>query len=430
MIENLRISLRGIWSHKLRSLLTMLGIIIGIAAIISIVSTIEGTNEQIKRNLVGSGTNAVAVIATLDGNSLEYGIDNLPVGTPMFDEDVKQELTGIDGATRAAFYRKLNYAPNVYFLNTSLDSAAIAGIDEDYLETAGLSVIAGRGITAHDMSGQRICLIDKSVVRAAFNGVNPLGKTIDIAGEPFVVAGVVAPTSRFEPTIESISDYYMYENTGGGTIYIPNTLWPTISKYDVPMSALVRAASTDDMGKVGKKAADLLNKKIGANTQASPKEQDEKSESGSGLSYQAVDVTEQTRKLQQLASSTNAMLIGVASISLIVGGIGVMNIMLVSVTERTREIGLKKALGARRRTILIQFLTEAVMLSGIGGLFGVIVGFILSHVISALAGLPVVISAPAVLVAVAFSMVVGVVFGIMPSMKAARLSPIDALRYE
>lgn len=124
------------------------------------------------------------------------------------------------------------------------------------------------------------------------------------------------------------------------------------------------------------------------------------------------------------------MLIGVASISLIVGGIGVMNIMLVSVTERTREIGLKKALGARRRTILIQFLTEAVMLSGIGGLFGVIVGFILSHVISALAGLPVVISAPAVLVAVAFSMVVGVVFGIMPSMKAARLSPIDALRYE
>ena len=107
-----------------------------------------------------------------------------------------------------------------------------------------------------------------------------------------------------------------------------------------------------------------------------------------------------------------------------------MNIMLVSVTERTREIGLKKALGARRRTILIQFLTEAVMLSGIGGLFGVIVGFILSHVISALAGLPVVISAPAVLVAVVFSMVVGVVFGIMPSMKAARLSPIDALRYE
>ncbi|ERI04334.1 ABC transporter permease [Atopobium sp. oral taxon 810] len=430
MIENLRISLRGIWSHKLRSLLTMLGIIIGIAAIISIVSTIEGTNEQIKRNLVGSGTNAVAIIATLDGNSLEYGIDNLPVGTPMLDEDVKQELTGIDGATRASFYRKLNYAPDVYFLNTSLDSTAIAGIDEDYLETAGLSIIAGRGIAAHDMSGQRICLIDKSVLRAAFNGVNPLGKTIDIAGEPFVVAGVVAPTSNFEPTIETISDYYMYANTGGGVIYIPNTLWPTISKYDVPMSALVRAASTDDMGRVGKKAADLLNKKVGANTQATPKEKDEKNGSGGGLSYQAVDVTEQTRKLQQLASSTNAMLIGVASISLIVGGIGVMNIMLVSVTERTREIGLKKALGARRRTILIQFLTEAVMLSGIGGLFGVIVGFILSHVISALAGLPVVISAPAVLVAVAFSMVVGVVFGIMPSMKAARLNPIDALRYE
>lgn len=429
MIENLRISLRGIWSHKLRSLLTMLGIIIGIAAIISIVSTIEGTNEQIKRNLVGSGTNAVAVTATINGETIEYGVNSIPAGLPVLDTSVKKELTDIDGALRASFYRKLAMTPSMYYLNTSLDSTAVVGIDEDYLETAGLSVIAGRGIAAHDMAGQQICLIDKTVIQTAFNGVDPLGKTIEIAGEPFVVVGVVAPTSHFEPTIESVSDYYMYVNFSGGAVYIPGTLWPAISKYDVPVSALVRAATTDDMGRVGKKAADLLNEKVGAPTQASPQNQEEAS-AKQGLSYQAVDVTEQTQKLQQLASSTNAMLIGVASISLIVGGIGVMNIMLVSVTERTREIGLKKALGARRRTILLQFLTEAVMLSGIGGLLGVLVGFIMSRAIAALAGLPVVISIPAVLVAVAFSMVVGIVFGIMPSIKAARLSPIDALRYE
>jgi putative ABC transport system permease protein len=124
------------------------------------------------------------------------------------------------------------------------------------------------------------------------------------------------------------------------------------------------------------------------------------------------------------------MLIGIASISLLVGGIGVMNIMLVSVTERTREIGLKKALGAPRRTIMMQFLTEAILLSLIGGIVGVLVGIVLSHVIAAVAGVPVMISGLAILVAVGFSMAVGIIFGLVPSLKASELNPIDALRYE
>ena len=152
--------------------------------------------------------------------------------------------------------------------------------------------------------------------------------------------------------------------------------------------------------------------------------------SDSTIQYQSNNLADEASQLQQLSSSTNAMLIGIASISLLVGGIGVMNIMLVSVTERTREIGLKKALGARRRTILGQFLTEAAMLSSIGGVLGIIAGIILARVISMLAMVPVAISTPSIIIAVLFSMVVGIIFGLVPSVKAANLNPIDALRYE
>ena len=196
-------------------------------------------------------------------------------------------------------------------------------------------------------------------------------------------------------------------------------MWPVVFQYDEPQSVLIRAASTDDMTRAGKQTADLLNGYLTNVTM-----------DGEEVQYQSKDLADEASQLQQLSSSTNTMLIGIASISLLVGGIGVMNIMLVSVTERTREIGLKKALGARRRTILGQFLTEAAMLSSIGGLLGIIAGIILARVISMIAAVPVAISTPAILVAVVFSMVVGIIFGLVPSVKAANLNPIDALRYE
>ena len=171
------------------------------------------------------------------------------------------------------------------------------------------------------------------------------------------------------------------------------------------------------MTNAGKQTADLLNQQLHVS-------------SDSTIQYQSNNLADEANQLQQLSASTNAMLIGIASISLLVGGIGVMNIMLVSVTERTREIGLKKALGARRRTILGQFLTEAAMLSSIGGILGIVAGIILAKVISMLALVPVAISTPAIIVAVLFSMVVGIIFGLVPSVKAANLNPIDALRYE
>ena len=150
----------------------------------------------------------------------------------------------------------------------------------------------------------------------------------------------------------------------------------------------------------------------------------------SEIKYQAQDLLKQAQDLQDLSSSTNSQLIWIASISLLVGGIGVMNIMLVSVTERTSEIGLKKAIGAKKRSILTQFLTEAVVLTSLGGIIGVIAGNILAQVIHKVSGTPVAISIPAILISVLFSMVIGIVFGLLPSVQAANLDPIDALRHE
>ena len=189
--------------------------------------------------------------------------------------------------------------------------------------------------------------------------------------------------------------------------------WPIIYKYDEPENAVLKAANTEAMTKVGDKAAKILNKAMEDNTQ---------------IKYKSNDNLEMAKKQQNLSQSTNGQLLWIASISLLVGGIGVMNIMLVSVTERTSEIGLKKAIGARKKRILFQFLTEAAVLTSLGGIVGVVSGIVLANVISRMAGIPIAISIPAIVASVGFSMVIGLVFGLLPSIKAANLNPIEALR--
>ena len=264
-----------------------------------------------------------------------------------------------------------------------------------------------------------MCLVNDAVADSAFGGDDPVGKVIDIQGEPFTVIGVVTSSSAYEPVINSETDYYMYMSSGTstGAIYIPDQMWPVIFQYDEPQNVLLKADNTDDMTSVGKQAVDILDAAIA-------------SDSSGSLSYASQDLSQTASQLQQLTSSSNVMLIGIASISLLVGGIGVMNIMLVSVTERTREIGLKKALGAKKRAIRAQFLTEAALLSMIGGGLGVVVGIIMAQLIAFVAKIPVAISIPSIFISVLFSMAVGIIFGLMPSIKAANLNPIDALRYE
>ena len=418
MTENIRISFRGIWSHKMRSFLTMLGIIIGIAAIIAIVSTIKGTNEQIKNNLIGDGTNTVVVNITENNWEADFSSGDIHEGIKPLDESVRQDILDAEGVENVSFYYSRGWADSVYYLGTSIDSASILGIDRYYLDTAGLKVTEGRGLSNKELDGNvKAALIDETLRSAVFGDTDPVGKTVEINSEPFTIVGIVDKDSDFEPVINTVEDYYMYQGDERGNIYIPDRSWPVAFRYDEPKKAIIKAKDTDSMAVAGKNAEEILNGTLNL-------------PEGMNMSYKAVDLTDQAAQLQSLAASTNAMLLGIASISLLVGGIGVMNIMMVSVTERTREIGLKKALGAKKKAILLQFLTEAIMLSLIGGIFGVAAGLILSKIISIIAAIPVAISVPAILIAVGFSMLVGVIFGFAPSYKASNLNPIDALRYE
>lgn len=416
MLENIRLSFQGIWSHKMRSFLTMLGIIIGIASIISIVSTIKGTNEQIKQNLIGSGNNTVEIKLYQNDWEYEMQYNGVPQGVPVIKNEAISDILAIDGVENASLYLIRNYAEGIYCNTTMLEGGQVFGIDSHYFTTCGYQIQKGRGFVDRDYDEfRKVTILDASAAKTLFGSNDPIGKTIEVIGEPFTVVGVCDKANSFKPVINSVDDYYNYADIGSsGILFIPDASWPIIYNYDEPQNLIVRAKSTDEMSNVGRACADYLNQSI-----TSP-----------DIQYKASDLLEQAKQLQELSESTNQQLIWIASISLLVGGIGVMNIMLVSVTERTREIGLKKAIGARKRRILAQFLTEAAVLTSLGGILGVIAGIILAQVISRITQTPSAISIPAIMCSVLFSMAIGIIFGLLPSIKAANLNPIEALRRE
>ena len=411
MLENIRLSLQGILSHKVRSILTMLGIIIGIAAIIAIVSTIKGTNEQIKNNLIGSGNNTVNVQLYQGESPYDFSYQAAPDGVQVVSAEVRDQITSLKNVESASFYRTRSYCDNVYYQNTQF-SGSMYGIDAAYFDTAGYEVQQGRGFLSKEYTNNaKAVILDSTAVKSLYSSESPIDSVIDINGEPFTVVGVVTEVSRFEPVINSEEDYWTYMGTSGGKMFIPGQSWPIAYRY------------TDSMPAVGKKVAELMNATIHTSSVGTEGDSNQ-------IKYDSQDLLKQAKSLQKLSSSTNTMLIWIASISLLVGGIGVMNIMLVSVTERTREIGLKKAIGAKKGSILAQFLTEASVLTSIGGIIGVGIGIALAQLISKIASVPVAISSLSIVVSVVFSMVVGIVFGLIPSIKASNLNPIDALRYE
>ena len=416
MRENIRLAFQGIWGHKMRSVLTMLGIIIGIAAIITIVSTIKGTNEQIKENLIGAGNNVVTVQLNQGGYPYDMGWSRVPDNVRVISEQTRQELEALDGAEQVSLYTFRDYVSGVYYGNTPFEGQ-LFGIDSNYISVYGLQVKSGRGFTERDYANfRKVALVDTNTVKNIFGGTSPVGQVLEIRGEVFTVVGVIAQTEEFAPTINTLNDYWLYADRTVGSVYLPSAVWPSAYQFDEPQSVAIKVRDTDVMTSVGQEAAELLTK---SQIRGSEK---------TDFDYRSQDMLEQAQQLQSMSESTNTQLIWIAGISLLVGGIGVMNIMLVSVTERTAEIGLKKAVGAKKKRILLQFLTEAAVLTSMGGIIGVISGIGLAQLISAMMQIPVAIDVTAIVISVVFSTLIGVVFGLLPATQAANLNPIDALR--
>ena len=429
-MENIRLAFQGIWGHKMRSFLTMLGIIIGIASIITIVSTIKGTNEQIKENLIGSGSNVVNVTLYQDDWEYDMTYSPLPSGVRCLEDSLRDTLNRLPGVEEVSFFNRRNWSDFVTAGNNRF-SGETYGIDTAFFRVGGYEVTYGREFDQRDYDSYRkVVIVDRKAASALFGLELPIGKVLEIKGEPFTVVGVAELTNKFEPAISSYNDYYMYADTSAGAIFIPSTVWPMVFYFDEPQNVAVKATSTDTMTKAGKAVADVLNEtQLSVPVAADPEAGEAVTPSGS-FSYRSQDLLQQAQQLQEMSNATNQQLIWIASISLLVGGIGVMNIMLVSVTERTSEIGLKKALGAKKKRIRRQFLTEAAVLTSLGGIIGVVLGIVAAHLISASNGIPVAIDVPATIISVVFSMVIGIVFGMLPAMKAANLNPIEALRRE
>ncbi|MBQ3417338.1 MAG: ABC transporter permease [Ruminococcus sp.] len=418
MIEYIRLAFRGIITHKLRSFLTMLGVIIGIASIIGIVSIVQGTNAKLEKSLIGSGNNVTTVALTQNGTD-EYSFDSnsVPFGFPVVSDEAMDRIRNLIGVVNAATYRQRSiYSAGVYYGNFTLNDGKVLGVSKDFLPTVQYKIVDGRDFTDEEItSGKKVAIIDSGARDALFEGENPIGKILEIKSEPFVIVGVAKNSNEEAVEYKSLEEYQTSAmNANNANIYIPENCWPILFQYDEPQNVAIHVDKTRYIASIGKSASNILNSYTNTGD----------------ISYASLSAQQEENQMEDLTNSIRLMLIGIASLSLLVGGIGVMNIMLVSVTERTAEIGLKKALGAKHRTILFQFLTESAVLTSIGGIIGVLVGIGLAAVISYANALEFGVPIPWIVVAVLFSVFIGVLFGAMPAYRAAKLNPIDALRRE
>jgi putative ABC transport system permease protein len=392
--------------NKMRSALTMLGIIIGVGAVIAMIAVGSGAKKRIAEQIASMGSNMLIVLSgSSTSGGLRFGSGTVPTLTV---DDAKAILTEIPSVRYVA--PNLSGVAQVVFGNQNW-STIVNGTTPEVLEIREWPLAEGRSFTQQDVDGAtKVCLLGKTVVDNLFGGTDPIGQIVRIKKVPFTVIGVLA--SKGQSTWGQDQD---------DTIFVPLA---TAQKklFGMQFPGMVRiiavqAREPEAMKDVENQINDLLRQRH----RIQPNQDND---------FSVRNLTEIMATAEQSASVMSLLLGAIASISLIVGGIGIMNIMLVSVTERTREIGIRIAVGAKGRDILLQFLIESLVLSLIGGTVGIGIGIAGTLVLSKFTQWPTLFSVEAILLAFLFSGSVGVFFGFYPARKASMLNPIEALRYE
>lgn len=404
--STIRISFRALRVNKMRSGLTMLGIIIGVGAVIAMLAVGTGARQKISEQIASIGSNLLMVLSGAStAGGIRMGSGTQPTLTLSDADAVEKECPSVQavapilGGTAQIVYGNQNW------------STGVTGTSPNMLVVREWTLSSGRPFSDDDVkSATKVCLIGQTIVDNLFGSIDPIGQVIRIKKIPFTVVGVLEAKGQ-SPNGQDQDD----------TIFIPITtaqkkLFGTAFPGMIRLMT-VKARSAEDLVKAEKEITDLLRQRH----RLSAKQEND------------FTVRNLTQMLQAAEQSTKVMTIllgAIASVSLIVGGIGIMNIMLVSVTERTREIGIRMAVGAKTWDIRLQFIIEALTLSMIGGIIGIIGGITVSKVLSELAGWSIVVSFFSVLLSFGFSGLVGIFFGFYPAYKASLLDPIEALRYE
>lgn len=388
--------------NKMRSILTMLGIIIGVAAVIALVSIGNGVKQDIQNSISSLGSNLLMV---MPGAPRTPGVRPSQGSMKSLKVSDYQAISKLDGVKAASPYTANSY---VTIYQSKNWTTTVSGVSSNFQDVNNWTMAEGRFISSKNVENrERVAVVGQTVVKNLFAGEDPVGKEIRVKNIPFRVIGVL--NSKGNGTMGNDQD---------DTIFIPYTT--AMERVEgVDYLRMIYVVANDDNG------IDRLQSDIENLLRVRHSIKDTNLDDFNIQNMKSIMET-----MEQTTGTLTLFLGAVAAISLVVGGIGIMNIMLVSVTERTREIGIRKALGATYFVIVTQFLIEAVVISLMGGLIGIALGIGASKLIGLASGMSTVISVPTIVLSFAFSMAIGLVFGIYPARKAAKLNPIDALHYE
>jgi len=407
LLVTIKIALRALRRNAMRSLLTTLGIIIGVAAVIAMVSIGQGASVSVQERIASLGTNMLIILSgTTTQGGVRTGVGGLPTLTVNDAKAIQRECPAVSAVTYTRRQVLQVVAGNQNW------STAVAGVTPEYQTVRDWPIAAGRFLTKQDEeSAATAAVLGQTVVQNLFGaGQNPVDQVIRIKNVPFRVVGVLMPKGQSTQGTDQDDAIFIPFSTAERKVL-------GTQRVGSVGAIMVSAVSTEAIPEAQRQIRALLRDR-------------HRLRRGQDDDFTIRNLADIAATAQSTNQVMSLLLASVASVSLIVGGIGIMNIMLVSVTERTREIGLRMAVGAKRRDILTQFLLEAVVLSCIGGVVGAVLGVVGAKLVSALADWPTIVPPDAILLAVLFSAAVGIFFGFYPARKAAGLDPIQALRYE